>query len=459
MKKLIAVLIIALMALFIPMSTFAEDNTTTVYLHFNNVMTNNGFQNFDYTPQKLSPGVGWNFTKKKLDNFISCKTHFEYEGDEYTFNGEWVYLDGTPVTFPVSTKYSAEQSEIHINIQPKYTVTPVKHLTVERIDPIRNTHASSSNQNKAESYTHKFETPDEVENYQFLGWKSDNDFVNPGESRTWLLDDFTERDNTITYTAQWQPAIIVNWWIDDELYHTYTGYEAVYADIDCEDVEFDLWVTEDDEEADEYYYPDDINGDVVQVDLYADVLYEGEDEEDDEWLPGIEFEEDEPGQNDTHRDTNKPVKATPSTKTSYTKYTTKYKVKQTPIVFYDINQSVEYVTEQPKLTSKESSVQVNDSFTPLTENASKDKNWALINLILTLMTVMALLKLSDKRYNIIAVIMPIISVLLFVFTEHTQYDMIMVDNWTLWMLLIYVIMLMSRILGRTKDKDDIEQPE
>lgn len=55
--------------------------------------------------------------------------------------------------------------------------------------------------------------------------------------------------------------------------------------------------------------------------------------------------------------------------------------------------------------------------------------------------------------------MPIISVLLFVFTEHTQYDMIMVDNWTLWMLLIYIIMLMSRVLGRTKDKDDIEQPE
>ena len=101
----------------------------------------------------------------------------------------------------------------------------------------------------------------------------------------------------------------------------------------------------------------------------------------------------------------------------------------------------------------------NDSFTPLTENVSKDKNWALINLILTLMTVMALLKLSDKRYNIIAVIMPIISVLLFVFTEHTQYNMVMVDNWTLWMLLIYIIMLMSRVLGRTKDKDDIEQPE
>ena len=82
------------------------------------------------------------------------------------------------------------------------------------------------------------------------------------------------------------------------------------------------------------------------------------------------------------------------------------------------------------------------------------KGWALVNLILVITTALALLKFSEKKYNIPAIILPVASILLFVFTENTENPMIWVDKWTIWMVAIYVVELICRLVGKKDQKEE-----
>lgn len=462
MKSKISILLIVMLALLVcfPTTIFGADNVNdnkcTVYLHFKNIGSSEGFYNKDYTPQKLSYNTGWSFTKKKLDNFITCKTHFEYEGDEYTFTGNWLYEDGSPVTFPISVKPKQGQTEIHITVVPKYDVQVVKHLTLERIDPIRNTHASASNENKVVSYTHTFENPDDLgvlDNYKFLGWKCEDDLVQPGESRSWTLADFENKENTITYTAQYQPAIEAYWYVDGEVYQHEISFDKVTSNIDCDVDKFDCWLTEDEETPEDVYYPNDINGEVKIVKFYASKL---EDEEIEE-----EIVDDEPEEviSNSDSDNNKPEIST-KTPSKSTPKSVIYKPKQVPVT--SIKETVKYtmttprgeyiVKQQPEI--RESNI--NENNTPLSNTEKSNKEWALINLILMICTALALLKLSDRKYNLIAIILPVVSMLLFVFTENTENPMVLIDNWTLWMLIIYIAEVVCRVLGKKEENEENE---
>lgn len=463
MKKLLIIAITILLILATPLTVFGADNSNkcAVYLHFNNVMTNEGFKDFDYTTQYLSYGTGWNFTKKKLDNFITCKTHFEYEGDEYTFTGNWLYEDGSQVTFPVSVKPKQGQTEIHITVTPEYDVQIVKHLTVERIDPIRNTNASASNKNKVISYTHTFENPNDLgilDNYKFLGWKYDEDLVQPGESRTWVLDDFTDKENTITYVAQYQPAIEAFWYVDDEVYQHEISFDKINSNINCDVNNFDCWLTEDEKTPDEIYYPNNINEEVKVVKFYASKI-----KKDDEIISEDESKDISSGSNNPDKDDPKTSDKT-SNKTSdnnsLTNKTVVHKYNQIPVG--DINEVVKYITTTSrneyiiKQQSEIPETTIDENNVPLSNTKKSTKDWALINLILMICTALALLKLSDKKYNIIAIILPVVSMLLFVFTENTENPMILIDKWTLWMLIIYIAEIVFRVLGKKEENEEDE---
>lgn len=85
-----------------------------------------------------------------------------------------------------------------------------------------------------------------------------------------------------------------------------------------------------------------------------------------------------------------------------------------------------------------------------TDGIPNEQSWSIINLMLMLCTVFALLKLSRKTYNIAAIILVLCSILLFVFTQHTCYDIVFCDGWTVWFVAIYIGEVLARYLGIEK---------
>lgn len=447
MKRLLTVLLAIVFMLCTTTCVFGADNSNkcVVYLHFNNVMTNNGFQNFDYTPQKLDYGTSWSFTKKKLDNFISCKSHFEYNGDEYTYNGSWVYEDGSEVTFPVKIKPEVGQTEIHITVCPDYDIDVVKFLTVERVDPIRDTSASASNQNKVVSYTHTFEDPNdlgELENYAFLGWCNEEELVQPGESKTWVLNDFEDKYNTITYVAQYQPSLTVDWYVNDELVNSEKSFESVDSSYECKVKGFKGWVTEDGDEAEPTYYADEVNGEVKKVDLYASI------EDEQEPAGGTQ----EPTKDDTADDTSEPEKKVTD---KQSKKPVHFPIEKTDRLIPTLEETIVYADE--KTVEEPATVETIDTVSvPLT---SKSLNhWALLNLILMICTALLLLNITRERHRLIsiiaAIVLTITSILTFVFTEDTFSKMIFIDKWTLLMIILFVVQLCVVWLLRKRTEEE-----
>lgn len=85
------------------------------------------------------------------------------------------------------------------------------------------------------------------------------------------------------------------------------------------------------------------------------------------------------------------------------------------------------------------------------------KGWALINLIAMVLTALALLKFNERKYNVFSVLIAVASILFFVFTENTENPMVLVDKWTVYMVVGYIVEVVSRFFGK-KDKEE-EEPE
>ena len=475
MKRRISILILSLALIFVlPLTVFgADDGKYTAYLHFDNVGSSEGFQNYDYIPQNLSYGTGWNFTKKKLDNFISCKTEFEYDGDKYTFTGDWAYEDGSIVEFPIRVKYTGED-EIHIHVHPIYDVKIVKLLTVERIDTIRDTHASSSNLNEVESFTHTFEDPNkisELPHYDFIGWSDGEEIIQPGESKTWVLDEFTEKYNTITYEALYQPSVTVEWYIEDEKIDDEESFTEVSSDYEIEDELFAGWVTEDGEPAEEVYSAPEVMEEPEVVQLYAT------------------FEEPTPEPEPTPI-----IPDTPDTPTPTPTPTTSEKPTYEPVIPQNNSNTIVYRTEAPVLVANTTEPQtaepisittIEDSDAPTVgsfkniEIAPPTEKWALLNLILALVTlILGIIFLfvrqkqkeddnegaykEDKKdihkFKLLAIFIGIVSIIVFLFTEDITLEMQLIDKWTIIMLLFFIDQLFATMIihkvARGSKKDE-----
>lgn len=81
--------------------------------------------------------------------------------------------------------------------------------------------------------------------------------------------------------------------------------------------------------------------------------------------------------------------------------------------------------------------------------------WALVNLILMVLTILALIKFNRKPL-IINVFIAVFAVLVFVFTENTFSPMVLVDKYTLYMLVLFVVQVIVRFFGKKDKKEDLD---
>ena len=113
---------------------------------------------------------------------------------------------------------------------------------------------------------------------------------------------------------------------------------------------------------------------------------------------------------------------------------------------------------------------IEDSDTPLDSGQAQPQSvWALVNLILMLITILILVKIprkkeddeTDQYYykhhnNIIGILLAIAAVILFILTENVWLPMVMVDSWTIWMAFICGGAIVARFFSRTT-KEKIEE--
>lgn len=132
-----------------------------------------------------------------------------------------------------------------------------------------------------------------------------------------------------------------------------------------------------------------------------------------------------------------------------------------PVVKSAMQIAVTETEEEPTLEAAPVEEEVIDEAeTPLVTPPAEDKPagqvWALVNLITMIMTALALLKLDSRKYNIFNIILAVGSILLFVFTENTQNPMVLVDRWTILMVIIYILMVISRLVSPKEDEEEEE---
>ena len=131
-----------------------------------------------------------------------------------------------------------------------------------------------------------------------------------------------------------------------------------------------------------------------------------------------------------------------------------------PVKQYVLMQTEEEeIKEEPVLVSTTEEV-VEESEVPLTITPEVERKsgpvWALVNLIAMVLTALALLKLDERKYNIISIILAVGSILLFVFTENTQNPMVLVDKWTIVQVIVYIGMIISRVVSPKADENEEE---
>lgn len=78
--------------------------------------------------------------------------------------------------------------------------------------------------------------------------------------------------------------------------------------------------------------------------------------------------------------------------------------------------------------------------------------WALVNLIALILTILTLIKFNKRGYTVFSPISVICSLILFILTEDVHTPMVWVDKWTIWMIVIYVVAILSRAFAK-KDKN------
>ena len=81
-------------------------------------------------------------------------------------------------------------------------------------------------------------------------------------------------------------------------------------------------------------------------------------------------------------------------------------------------------------------------------------HWALVNLILMLGSALGLLKLEEeKKYNIFNVVFAVTPIIFFVFTENTFTPMVLVDKYTLFMVVLFIGEILSHVFMIKKKEE------
>lgn len=136
------------------------------------------------------------------------------------------------------------------------------------------------------------------------------------------------------------------------------------------------------------------------------------------------------------------VTPTPPTPTPRIIYKTEY-IQATPEI------RTEYITATPQIIYKTEYVEV----TPETAETATP-HWALVNLILMLLSALGMAKFDKKKkYNIFHIIFGIGAIILFIVTENLLFPMVWVDKYTIFMALIFVGAILSHIFGKNNGED------
>jgi len=121
------------------------------------------------------------------------------------------------------------------------------------------------------------------------------------------------------------------------------------------------------------------------------------------------------------------------------------------------------ITPQEKDT-----VNITDDSTPLTKMPRVIHTWALLNLVLTIMTILLAIKIPKeedennntkikKHNNIVQLLFGIFAMIVFIFTENVRNMMILTDQFTIIMFIIFICGLVFAILNRDKEEEREEE--
>ena len=115
--------------------------------------------------------------------------------------------------------------------------------------------------------------------------------------------------------------------------------------------------------------------------------------------------------------------------------------------------------EEPKAPEQDETIrtveEIEEEETPL----AAPLTWALVNLILLVFTIFTLWKGHDKEYTFITPIAVIAALALFILTENVYNLMVLVDKWTIWQLVIYIVSLLSRIIAKKQEQETKQEEE
>lgn len=409
----------------------------------------------------------WNVLIAKGNNIIANHKTCVNGSVEYTFKS-W------DTEFPVHLDAETPQK----TITAQYNTKNIYNLDFYYNDDVGNGTGSWSSKNGFSGYTHTFPEPADYSKpqYNFLYWEDtiNKEKKESGESKTIEAEDLTT-DTTINYQAtyEYQPALrVVYHYEDGATDEVGDNFEPIdiYGEAPIKGLSW-YYNIEDEEpivegteaELEEKVITTEELDNITVVDVYAKSI-EGT------VVPGGAEPEPEPTQEPdvVTPNTTEPESIAPTSNNtlvasvSNPKQTkaTKKKTQNTEEIIYGLGDGY---------TPKQNSSLINKNALPL--NLMTQNYWALLNLLLALATcligflliIFGILnkkeededtKVKNKwKVRIISAIVGIISLIIFFLTENMNNPWIWVDQWTLLMILIFIINIILIFFTKHKKEE------
>lgn len=391
-----------------------------------------------------------------------------YKKMKYRFNGSWADENGKSVDpngIEYTTSYKCNGSgytqDTTVNIYAQYDSSPLYDLTVNYEDKLGHTSGSwNTVEASASGYTHTFkEAQDVPENYQFCYWQNkDNESeIHQANSQLFVDIESLDSDTTYTYLAMYQPAVIVNYYVNDEIVKSVQSFEKVKVyDYAIEDELFDGWYEQDEKLSLEQTYNAPTitaEGEYAVFNVQAKFIEPEPTPVPTPVVPGIVDPTPEP---------TKPTPTPESTKSTPTPEPIlgRGDDEETPIIAAYLTPAVA-AAAQPDTDVEE----IEDLRIPL---AKTEATWALVNFACMIVTVVVSLILVilgwynrwrrrniplDEKYTesyqfwlrnkiifrIINIILAIVSIIAFILTENIFLTLVFVDRFTPLMVVLAIL--------------------
>lgn len=351
----------------------------------------------------------------------------------YTYTGKWVGNDQTLTASDRVQIIGADYTKAtDVNFYAQYTEEKNVYLSMNYIDKIAHGSGSWSNEDAFSGYIHTFSTPADIpEHYQFMYWENiaSSKRYGSGDSISINTSDL-DKDTEIDIYAIYQPSVIVSYYNGEELVNTVESFDKIVLnDFILDNENFEKWVvnTRSISDAEEIYYAPDfgIDPQYSEINVMA------------------KFKETEP----IIEPTDDPIpdpKPTKEEKPSKEKSVAAVEIvnNSNPVIIASENTQEEVKKEDVVISE------------PNTPKAVPEKYWALLNLILSILTVISgiifLLHKKDEeleeedskkvnRFKILSTLTAIASVIVFILTEDMTATMAWVDKWTIAMAIVLCI--------------------